>query len=188
MLYLWGSHLCLVNFLHTRRRYYFLCAPVHIQTSAHSSTERKITNVLSIFLINNKGGPEVSVLWSLFETEVAINICCTSLACSVSQFYSCHKHFLFAPRICYWLLVFMSLSPLLPSAFCICFANMGYAEVQDKKISQLKYLFLLFQASMLYLNIIRCTSISSREVLLGPVCTAFLGCQQMEKVWKSLST
>lgn len=35
---------------------------------------------------------------------------------------------------------------------------------------------------MVYLNIIQCTSISSREVLLGPVCAAFLGCQQMEKV------
>lgn len=60
--------------------------------------------------------------------------------------------------------------------------------MQDKKNQSVKIL-LLFWASMVYLNIIQCTSISSREVLLGPVRAAFLGCQQMEMVLeKSVNT
>lgn len=164
--------------------YCFLCAPVHIQTSAHRSPERMITKALSIFLINN-WGLDVCVLWSTFEAEVAINICCTSLACSQFLcFPVVISTFLFAPRICYWWLVFMS--PLMfPLSFLLLSVSAlwtwGMLRCRIKKISQLKYLLLFFQTSV-YLNISQCTSISSKGVLLGPVCAAFLGCQQMEKV------
>lgn len=33
----------------------------------------------------------------------------------------------------------------------------------------------------MHLNVIQCTNISFSEVLLLPVCAAFLGCQQIEK-------